>query len=445
MDKAPWVLIANPRVQRPGPAPRLRLLTELEPRHRVFMSNLADLLWAPRVPQVALTSRPARFWADVFVPTGAPWTSFLESILLHLLLIVLLVWAQSRIWVSVELFPRRAAVHKSITYYPPKQTFRAAEGKTSSAQSSSRVKQPSTHSAKPPAHQRAMPVTPEQKPSLVTPPDIKQATAKLPNLPGGRAVAPMVPFSATASMRRNALAATAGVVAPPPRVEQATGRHMEAPQASAVAPAPEIGVSSAGRAMNAPASTTGGVRVVPPPPSVQSAGSASGDARFRSLPGAGPSVVPPPPLVQGSGHTARDARLGAGTGPRVVPPPALVPSSSGREGGSRLGSLSGSGPDVVPPPPQVRALGNADREARSGSMTAADSQVVPPPPSVQSSSGPDGSGRLGALSGASPDAASPPPPVESAGNSGASGTGKILGANGSADGSRVFAAGGQRR
>ena len=56
MDKAPGVLIAdqiaNQRVQRSGPVPRLRLLIELEPRHRVFFRNLADLLLSRRVPQI---------------------------------------------------------------------------------------------------------------------------------------------------------------------------------------------------------------------------------------------------------------------------------------------------------------------------------------------------------------------------------------------------------
>ena len=57
MDKAPGVLIANQRVQRLEPAPRLRLLIELEPRHRLFFRNLADLLarWQPEQHPDVLT------------------------------------------------------------------------------------------------------------------------------------------------------------------------------------------------------------------------------------------------------------------------------------------------------------------------------------------------------------------------------------------------------
>src|SRR5260370_16271851 len=88
MDKAPGVLI-NQRVQRSGPAPRLRLLTELEPGHRVFFGNLADLLLSRRVPPIPVTSRPAPFWGSLFVPAAARSSSFLWSMLCPLLLIIL--------------------------------------------------------------------------------------------------------------------------------------------------------------------------------------------------------------------------------------------------------------------------------------------------------------------------------------------------------------------
>lgn len=440
MDKAPGVLIANQRVPRSGPAPRLRLLIELEPRHRVFFGNLADLLLSRRLPQIPITSRPAPFWNDVFVPSGATWSSFVESMLGHLLLIILVVWSQSRVWVPEKRFLQRDAFRSSITYYPLTGSFPAAGGRASSERARSRVKQT-------PAHQPAMPVTPERKPSIVTPPDIKQATARLPNFLGSHAVTPMVPFSATAAPRRNVLAAPSGVVAPPPQVDQATTRRLPLAQASAVAPAPELGGPSAGRPMKAP--NTGGLRVVPPPPSVQRAGNAAGDARLssmanagsqvvppppsmrnagnsagaarlRSLPGAGPNVVPPPPSVQGAGSAGGDARLGsmADAGSQVVPPP---PSVQGAPGGTRLGSISGSGPNVVPPPPSVQGTGNSAGDARFGSMAGGAAQVVPPPPSVQGSGGPAGGTRLGSLSGSGSEVVPPPPSVEGAGNSGAGG------------------------
>jgi len=434
MDKAPGVLIASQRVQRSGPAPRLRLLIELEPRHRVFLRNLADLLLSRRVPQIPITSRPAPFWSDVFVPSGASWSSFLESMLLHLLLMALFVWGQSKVWVSVILLPQRDAFHRSITYYPPTRSFRAVEGRAPSVRARSRAKHTSAHQ---PARQPAMPVTPERKPSLVTPPDIKQATARLPNLLGSHAVTPMVPFSATAGLRRNALAGPSGVVAPPPQVDQATTRRLALPQASAVAPAPELGGPSAGRAMKAP--NTGGLRVVPPPPSVQNAGTSARAGRLSPLSGAEPNVVPPPPSVQGAGNAAGDARLGsmAGAGSQVVPPPPSVQGSGGPAGGTRLGSLSGAGSEVVPPPPSVEGAGHSGARGRLGSLSGDGSQIVPPPPSVEGAGHSGAGGRLGSLSGDGSQIVPPPPSVEGAGYSGARGRLGSLSGNGSGDGSPI--------
>src|ERR1039458_1569875 len=241
MDEASRVLIADRPVPRSGPAPHLRLLTELEPGHRVFLGNLADLLLSRRVPQVPITSRPAPFWKDVFVPSGVSWISFLESMIWHVLLLTLFVWGQSRVWEPVKLFPQRETFHRAITYYPPAHSFPASQGRASSVRPRVRhttPPQPAHHPAQQPAHQAAMPVTPEQKPRIVTPPDIKQATAKLPNLMGSHAVTPMAPLAATADPRRNALAGPSAVVAPAPQVDQTinqtTGRRPALPQASAV-------------------------------------------------------------------------------------------------------------------------------------------------------------------------------------------------------------------
>src|SRR6202140_572611 len=490
MDKAPGVLIPNQRVQRLEPAPRLRLLVELEPGHRVFFRNLADLLLSRRVPSIPITSRPAPFWGDVFVPSGARWSAFTESMLCHLLLVILFVWGQSRVWVQVERFPQREASSRSVTYYPPTQTFPAAEGRVSSVRERPRVTS-AKRSANQSANQAAMPVTPQQKPSIVTPPDIKQATAKLPDFVGSHVVTPMVPFSATVGPQRKVLAGPSGGVAPPPEVDQdvnqAQVRRMALPQASAVAPAPELGGPSAGRAIKAP--NTGGLRVVPPPPSVQNAGTSDRAGRLSSLSGAGPNVVPPPPPVQRAGK-AGDARLGsmAGSDPQVVapppavqgtgnfartgrmdglspkglqvvPPPPSVQGSGGSAGGTRLGSLSGAGSEVVPPPPSIEDAGKSGAGGRLGSLSGGGSgggsqivppppsvqdagtsggggrlpslsgegsQIVPPPPSLEGASNSGGGGRLGSLSGGGSQIVPPPPSIEGAGNSGASGPAKTM-------------------
>ena len=381
---------------------------------------------------------------------------------MHSLLIVLFVWGQSKVWVSVKLFPQREAFHRSITYYPPKQSFRAAEGRAPSVRTRPRVK----HAAVQPSHPTPMPVTPEHKPSLVTPPDIKQATAKLPNFPAPHPVAPTMPLSASAGPRRTALAGPSAVVAPPPKVDpevdRATARRAALPEASAVAPAPELGAPSARRAVSTP--NMGGLRVVPPPPSVQNGGNSAGAGRQSSLSGAGLNVVPPPPSVQRAGNATGDARLasmagsgapvvppppsvqnagnsaGAGrmhgvspAGSQVVPPPPSVQGSGVPAGGTRLGSLPGAGPNVVPAPPSVPGAGNAG-VGRLGSMAGAGSPVVPPPPAVQGGGIPAGGTRLGSLSGTGSEVVPPPPSVASAGDAGAVGRLRSLSSNGAGNG-----------
>lgn len=461
MSKGPGVLIAKRRVQPSGPTPRLRLLTELEPGHRVFFDNLADLLLSRRVRQPFISARPAAFWNDVFVPSGTPWSSFLESMLGHLLLIILVVWAQSRVWPTVKLFQEQDALHRSISYSPPTQSFPAAASRAARVRTRAPVKHRSPH-------RRAMTVRPQQKPGIVTPPDIKQATARLPNLPDSHPVTPMAPFSATTGARQNKLAEPSGVVAPPPQVEQAASRGLALPQAPGVAPAPELGGNSTGRALEAP--NTGGVPIVPPPPSVQNAGNSARGEGITSLSGAGTNVVPPPPSVQGGGNAAGDPRLGslAGAGAQVVPPPPSVqglvnssgtghgdwpsptglqvvpppPSVQGSDGpagtmrslgragsagaGARLGSGSGDGSQIIPPPPSVEGAGNnADAGGRLGSLSGGGSQIVPPPPSVEGAGNNAGAGgRLGSLSEGGSQIVSPPPPSGGTGNSGAGGAAK---------------------
>ena len=420
MNKAPEVLSVRPSVKRSRPAPRLRLLMELEPRHRVFFRNLRDLVLQRRLPPLAITSRPARFWKDVFVPTGLPWTAFMESMVWHVLVTILFVWGQSTVWVRVEPF-KQETFHHPITYYPPPKSFPASASRAPSAKARTRPKQ---RARQQPPRQPAMPVKPQQKPSLVTPPDIKQAIASMPNLPGSHPVTPMVPFSATAEARRNALAGPTGVVAPQPQVDAATARRLGLPHASVIAPAPDLRGTATGRAAKAP--DLSGVPVVPPAPSVQTAANSTAAGRLGTLSAAKPNVVPPAPVVQGTGKTA-NARLGslAGAGSHVIPPPPSVQGSGPSTEGGRLSSLSGAKPSVVPPQPALEAAGNGG-DRRKGSMVGSASPVIPPP-SVQSSA--RGS-RLGnAMSGNGSRVVPPPPSV--AGNAGAGGRLGSLNGNGS--------------
>src|ERR1700757_1011321 len=77
------------------------LLVELEPWHRVFLSNLADFLFRRRPARA--NYHTAAFWSDVFVSQRLPWSRFIESLLYHCLAVQLL-------WASSLILPRRPQI-----------------------------------------------------------------------------------------------------------------------------------------------------------------------------------------------------------------------------------------------------------------------------------------------------------------------------------------------
>jgi hypothetical protein len=397
----------------PAPAPRLQLLIEWESRRRVFFENLKDLLFSRELPPLHLTSRPARFWNDVFVPTGRPWTSFMESMLWHVLLLVLFVWGQSRVWTPVKTFQDRNSYHQSVVYYPPTDSYRASESRAANIKPHSRVKHEAAQTA---PRQAPLPVTPEHKPSIVTPPDIKQATARIPDLPASHPVAPMSPLP-NAGPRRNTLSATS--VAPPaPQVDEAkldpsATHRLALPQPPAISPAPNLGLATA-RSMNMPAPA--GQRIVPPPPSIQSAGNAGKSGRLNSLSGRGPEVVPPSPSVQIASDSAH-ARLGSAAGGDsqvVAPPPSIRGTAAASETG-RYSSLSAGGPNIVPPSPSIQGTGNS-RSSRLGTLADGSSQVVTPAPSVQGAADSIRTGHSNSLIGGGNSVVPPSPSVSGFGD-----------------------------
>ena len=415
MDRAPGVLIDKPRVLRPAPVPRLRLLIEWEPRHRAFLENLKDLLFARQIPPLRLTSRPARFWNDVFVPAGSPWTSFMEAMLWQVLLVVLFVWGQSRVWTPVKTFQDRDSYHRSITYYPPTESFRASESRAANMKPHAHAKHEAAQRTT--TRQAPMPVSPEQKPNLVTPPDIKEATARMPDLPASHPVTPMAPFSTATSPRRNTLSGPSVIAPPAPGIDQAkldpsATHRLALPQPPAVAPAPDLGLATA-RSMNMP--NAAGQRVVPPPPAIRSEGNAGKSGRLNSLSGHGPDVVPPSPSVQVTGDSAH-ARLGSAAGDSqvVAPPPSLRGAAAASNNG-RYSSLSAGGPNIVPPSPSVQGTGNA-RNARLGTLADGNSQVVAPAPSVQGHANSIRTGRSDSLIGGGTNVVPPSPSVSGFGD-----------------------------
>jgi len=84
----------------------LTFLVELPSRRRVFFSNLRDLLFPPRFPELQLRSAAAPFWPDVWVEHSLPWGRFLESGGYHILAIALFISASRFLAPEADCAPR---------------------------------------------------------------------------------------------------------------------------------------------------------------------------------------------------------------------------------------------------------------------------------------------------------------------------------------------------
>ncbi len=388
-------------------APRLSLLLELEPAHRVFFRNLADMLRP--APPIATTSRPAPFWHDVFVYSGVSWRRFGESLLCHVIAVAAVV-ILSQGWVQREQPRQRRIFDNSyISYYTPSQSFPALRGNSSLVRPTFK-KQPDS------ARRALIRVAPERTQTTIKPPDMKLTGPAQPNIVASNLVPPVMPLAATGRSQLILPAGPTSVVAPPPDVNQATSRRPGLPQTSAVAPPPELGVVSSKRVVTVP-----GAAVIGPPPIVQGSIRKVGDINI----GASAVVAPSPRLPMGEQRALSEGAqptLGSLIALAVPPPPSV--QRSGTLADRRPGSLSNGGLQVVPPPPSVQAVqdvGNSTGGGHLRSQSSVGLQAVPPAPSIQDASNFGADRRASSLSSTGSQAVPPAPSLADAGNSGTDG------------------------
>jgi hypothetical protein len=460
---------SSTKIAEPRALPRPKLLIELEPAYRVFFANLLDTLLFRPVPQVTTTSRPGKFWPDVFVQSEMPWWGFLESMLWHMLAAAGL-WSISQgVALRSQPFQRPMPRRTYISYYRPSPTYPVA---------GARLPQPPPPARNGSSSQRALKVAREgRRGGEGAAPDLKLGRGGAPNLPGAGASLPEMPFSATRRSRLNVPAGPNALVAPPPEVYQITGRRGGLPQAAVVAPPPDVAGVASRRGLGAPGSAVvepppsvqGALRklsdvniahaevvapaprlpmheqragvgvdqaglggssdsVVPPPPSVQRSGTLRG-GRIGSMAGGGSQVVPPPPAIQEAAGVGRPGGLPSAV--QVVPPPPSVEGIGNSAGRGRGTAVAGNGFGVVPPAPSTREVGNSAGAGRSSSLSGTGVQVVPPPPSMQGVGGGGGRGRGTALSGGGIDVVPPAPSAHGVSGSLGGGRGGSLGGTGS--------------
>src|SRR6059058_1828490 len=360
-------------------APRLRLLLELEPAHRVFFRNLADVILFRSTPPVATMSRPGPFWHDVFVCSGVPWRWLLGSTLSHMIVIAFML-ILSQWWAQREPLQHRRTFYKSyVSYYTPSPSFPALRSSASRVRALPKRKPES-------AHQAVLRVPPERTRKIIRPPDVKQ-TESAPNVLASNSIPLAMPLS---SNKLTLPAVPNSVVASLSDLSYATARRRGLPQGSVVAPPPEVKAVSLRRGIITP-----NAGVVGPPPTVNGSIRKVGDINI----GQSGIVEPSPQLPMHEQHTFSgmpQATLGS-LATSVVPPPASV-QSPGTLAGRRVSSLSSTGPQVVPPAPSVRDVGNSAGGGRVNSLSSTGLQVVSPPAAVQGAGNSGTGGRAMAMS-----------------------------------------------
>jgi hypothetical protein len=379
--------------------PTPKLLFKLEPAYRVFFGNLIDTLHPPLLPPLKMTSLPSRFWPDVFVPSQLPWRRFAQSMLLHVITIVVL---GGLLEFGFLQRPRQKQFRfnkSDVVYYSPSDYLPSFEKNTGLSRSRltqrpGLVKQPVISVSR---------ESGSHTPTSVTPPNIKlKEELRLARIMAWNSALPAVPFMATGS-QRNMPALSASVIAAPPDISEVSpSRHLTPATPVVIEPAPSVH-QSIHQIANI---SIGHLQVVGPAPEMPHHQQVSFPAQRTLI--ASTSVVPPPPSVRGLGNTGH--RTSSLTDEMsVVPPAQLLQGAS-----SHLRSSPQGGPvSVVPPPPSVRSLGNPGGQQPS-SLSAVADQVVPPAPPLQNA----GSYASGTSDGIAVPVVPPPPSINNLGHPG---------------------------
>jgi len=442
----------------PKPVPPPKLLFEMEPAWQVFRENLTDLLFPPQMAPLTLTSRPARFWPDVFVPAELPWLRFGHSILLHGTMLVILLALLKFGFSQPRLVARNTFSPSDVIYYAPSEYMPSTRERAHANIPRSTPSRSVRQLAAIPVRRGSSRNSSQQ--AAVDPPKLSlKGGIRLLRLVGGSATLPAAPLSATARSQLATPALGIAAIAPPPELAGLAGTRIQmsgaapkvvppAPaisdsvhqhgllsmgQLQAVAPAPNVPLRGNGLMSIATQRTLGGgtSAVVPPAPSVNTAGRSGvgglqGEERMQVVPpaptvqmarshaagvlGSGTAeVVPPSPSIAGLGRAGTGRGTSLSGSAQVVPPAPAVQIARNHTGGT----LGGGTAEVVPPSPSIAGLGRAG--TGRGTSLSGSAQVVPPAPAVQIARSYSG----GVLGGGTADVVPPSPSVGGLGHTGA--------------------------
>ena len=295
----------------------LQLLVELPSRSQVFFANLRDLVSPPRLPQLELRSAPAPFWHDVFVQRRLPWLSFLESGGCHVIAIALLLALTRFLALHPQPAIRPAFDHSQVVYYAPSEYLPPIDTRRTRAATPAKA-DPEY------ARQTIISVPPEAdnfRQTIVTPPNIRlKRDVSLPNIVAWsdtaqkpRLAIPDAPLTLAAELTRMAPAPMQNaVVAPPPDASYFDERRSQSLQTAVVAPPPVVDNASTRRIGDINIGRSSVIAPAPQLPLAEQRVAEKRTAPGRGVVGTAPQVVPPPPSVASAGSS------GTGSPGRVI-------------------------------------------------------------------------------------------------------------------------------
>ncbi len=359
------------------------LLRELEPWHRVFLSNLGDLLLRREPPPFATTTKPVALRRDYFIKTGVEPTRFLESYSGHVAFIALIY-----LICTLPFFNRTPQLHSpfentKVEYYPLSE-YLPPINTAAKAQMKPRKGAPKL------AKQEilSVPANPDNThQTIVTPPKIKlDHDVAVPNIVAWTPVPAAQPLAASARSvsQLKVPQLQPDVVAPTADVSHLKDslRLPTLPQPSVVEPAVSANQLKLqhGQLNMADMQPQIAAPKLPVPP--QSASGAA-DTTAKNNDSTAKNA-PPSPNVQNLGNSQGQGQIIAlGLNPADVRGPANLPS------GNRSGEFhaSPSGKADAPGTPNVTGTGAADQGGGHGAGNGALPGIVvgAPPPGATAS------------------------------------------------------------
>ena len=371
-----------------GPALPPVLQIQLEPWSKVFLRNLTDLVRPRRLSPLFLSSRPGRFWPDVFVASGLPWGRFLESAFYHIMVVAAL-WGSAQIWparpqlVLRPVFRSTDVLYPADEYLPPLDTGGGRHALPKKGQPEF-ARQPII----------SVPSNPDNlHQTIVTPPKVKlNRDVPLPNVVAWSSrsvpVPPVVTAPAKTELKLPAL--PTAVVAPPPEVHAAARPVPNAPQPAIIEPPPSVAAAALRKFGDVNIAHT---EVIAPAPQLPMAEQRTFAAASQATLGStATAVVPPPPSLESTGASDSGGRLIALSVHPLPPSPVTeVPL------GSRLGTFAATpqGKPGAPGTPDIAgdahatAAGGGDGGSNGGNGGGGTSSATTLPPGLFVGAGPN--------------------------------------------------------